>query len=68
MQSTVLHSSDILIIKLWFLPSDVSESSQETDIIKVGCYDKVVSEYIKDIPYLTMWDSENISQVTTKEK
>lgn len=45
----VLHASDIIINKLWLLPSSASESSQETDIIKVGSYDKVLLEYTEGV-------------------
>lgn len=40
--STVLYAGDIIISELWFLPSSTSESSQETNTIKVGVYDKVL--------------------------
>ena len=40
--STMIHVSDIIISKLQFLPSSTSESSQETAIIKLGVYDKLL--------------------------
>lgn len=40
--STMLHASDMIISKLWFLPSSTSESSQETNVIKVSVYNKVL--------------------------
>ena len=38
----MIHVSDIIISKLQFLPSSTSESSQETAIIKLGVYDKLL--------------------------
>lgn len=54
MLSTVLHASDIIISKLWFLPSSTSESSQETNIIKVVVYDKVL-EIDKVVSYKALF-------------
>lgn len=38
----MLHASDTIISKLWLLPSSTSESSQETNVIKVSVYNKVL--------------------------
>ena len=47
--TTLLHASDIIISKLWFLLSSASESRPETDKINVDDYDKVLLEHIKGI-------------------
>lgn len=61
-------AGDKIISKLWFLPSSASESSQETDRSKVCGYEKCCWNIVKEyISHRTMWDSENIPQVATKE-
>lgn len=46
--TTVLHASDIIISKPWFLISSASES-RLTDAINVDDYDKVLLEHTKGI-------------------